>query len=216
MNTDRDRLLNEYLDGALSEDERRRVEETVSLDPSAARELAELQRLGALARQLPPSLEPSRDLWPDIAGRLQTMPRIQPVRRRPWRTALVAAMLAGAFIGGVLAARMWPGESGGAGFDTAAAPQGGVVFAEFQAARSEYAEARTTLLASLEMNRESLSPETRAVIDDNLAVINQAVADIEHALASDPSNRNLMELLVAAYDDEVGLLRQAVALPREI
>ncbi|MBX7257443.1 MAG: hypothetical protein K1Y02_13855 [Candidatus Hydrogenedentes bacterium] len=216
-NHDRERLLNDYVDDTLSEEERRHVEAVVSQDPAAAAELAALQRIVAEARELPPSIEPSRDLWAGIAVQLEALPRRQPVRRRPWRYALVAAMVAGAFIGGLVVARRNPDDA--AGPDTgilAAGGKGGVVFAEFQTARTQYSDAREALLAALETNEASLSPETRAVIDENLAVIHQAVADIEAAIAHDPGNRNLMELLVAAYDDELGLLRDAAALPREI
>lgn len=218
MNTDHDleRLFNDYVDETLSEDERRQVEAIVSRDPAAARKLAALQRIASDARRLPPSIQPSRDLWPGIASRLETGPRRQTVRRRPWRLALVAAMIAAAFVGGMIVARRTPDEAGGPAIGSPAPGTGGVVFAEFQSVRAQYTDARQTLLAALETNKSLLSPETRAVIDENLAVINQAVADIEVALARDPSNRQLMELLVAAYDDEVGLLRQAVALPKEI
>lgn len=216
MNHDRERLFNDYVDGILNEEERRNVETFVASEPSAAEDLAAIQRVVADARELPQTIEPSRDLWTGIAAQLETMPRRQTVRRRPWRLALVAAMLTGAFIGGMIVAQRSPDESAGAPRRSQTGGTGDVMFAEFQDARAQYADARQTLLASLESSKASLSPETRAVIEENLAVINQAVTDIEAALARAPGNRHLMELLVAAYDDEVGLLREAAALPKEI
>jgi hypothetical protein len=57
-----------------------------------------------------------------------------------------------------------------------------------------------------------MEEETWDAVSESLAIIEQAIQDIEAALDADPSNQELRTMLVAAYQKEVGLLRQAVLL----
>ncbi len=71
-----------------------------------------------------------------------------------------------------------------------------------------YGQARGDLLASLNRELARLSPETREDVERNLAVIRQAITDINAALEQEPDNQLLQELLVAAYREEFVIMQR--------
>ena len=81
----------------------------------------------------------------------------------------------------------------------------------------KFERARQQLSRDLDEQLESLSPETREVVEKNLAQIRQALAEINGSLADDPGNVLLQQLLMAAYQDEMAMLmevnRMAQSLP---
>ena len=85
--------------------------------------------------------------------------------------------------------------------------------AALRAMEADYGRARAELLPLLEQRRDLMSPETRMVVDRNLALIDQALKDIRAAVEKDPNNRQLMELLNQTYRQENDLMRRAAALP---
>lgn len=87
-------------------------------------------------------------------------------------------------------------------------PDTGVEFASYREIELEYASVREALREKLDEVRPNLAPETVKVVDDSLVTIDNAIKDIESALAKDPGNHGLIRSLVAVYDQEVGLLRQ--------
>lgn len=63
--------LDAYVDGTLSPSERQAFEAHLAEDPILQAALDDWQHLHDTATTLPSSIEPSRDLWPDIAARLE-------------------------------------------------------------------------------------------------------------------------------------------------
>lgn len=61
--------------------------------------------------------------------------------------------------------------------------------------------------------RSQLDPNTLAVIEKNMAVIDDAIAQCKAALRRDPASRFLMQSLNSALDTKVELLRTAASLP---
>jgi hypothetical protein len=61
--------------------------------------------------------------------------------------------------------------------------------------------------------RSQLDPATLAVIEKNLRIIDDAIAQCKEALRKDPASRFLMESLNDALDTKVQLLRTAAMLP---
>ncbi|MCC6795367.1 MAG: hypothetical protein IT366_09635 [Candidatus Hydrogenedentes bacterium] len=84
----------------------------------------------------------------------------------------------------------------------------GMEFASYREIEVEYAAVREALREKLDEVRPNLAPETIEVVDDSLVTIDNAIKEIESALAKDPGNHGLIRSLVAVYDQEVGLLRQ--------
>jgi hypothetical protein len=74
---------------------------------------------------------------------------------------------------------------------------------------SEIARLRTIV----ERRRAQLDPVTISVIERNLKVIDDAIAQCRLALAKDPASRFLMESLNNALETKVELLRTATMLP---
>ena len=92
-----DAKLNEYVDGTLATRDRASVEAHLAGCAGCRAAVAELRSLSAAAASLPRSIEPSRDLWGDIARRLGKRERRN--GKRFWRQrafsrrALAAAAL---------------------------------------------------------------------------------------------------------------------------
>jgi hypothetical protein len=74
---------------------------------------------------------------------------------------------------------------------------------------SEIARLRTIV----ERRRGQLDPLTIGVIERNLKVIDDAIAQCKLALTKDPASRFLMESLNNAFENKVQLLRTATMLP---
>lgn len=62
-------------------------------------------------------------------------------------------------------------------------------------------------------NRAQLDPRTAAIIETNLKVIDDAIAQSKAALAQDPASRFLSNQLNSALDKKLELLRTAALLP---
>lgn len=57
-----------------------------------------------------------------------------------------------------------------------------------------------------------MTPETRAVVEKNLAVIDAALVEIRSALAKDPNNRELLRMLGATRKRKIETLQLVVKL----
>ena len=72
------------------------------------------------------------------------------------------------------------------------------------------------MTARLNRELERLSPETRADVERNLAVIRQAITDINQALQQEPDNELLQELLAKAYREEVAIMQRVGNLAQQV
>jgi hypothetical protein len=151
--------------------------------------------------ELPRDVALPRNLWPDIAR------RIQPAQRRA-RRMLMAACVAGA-------AACLAGVFTWAVLRKAAAPEGLLMVAGAKAFAEpgdpKYIKARDSLQHSFRERLALLDPTTRAKIEASLAVIHQAHEDIRQALLADPSSPVLEELWQSTWHDELDLYDRVVA-----
>lgn len=212
-------LLDDYVDGALSPEEARAAQEHLASCASCAAALDELHMLLARAASLPQSIEPSRDLWAGIESRIRTAcPQTAPApplraKRIPGWAAAAAALFA------VVAGSSWfllrrPATDPVPPVRSAVA----VPLAEPAGLReieAGYAPARADLLRLIEERKDLLNPETRKVVEENIALIDQALRNIRGALEKDPDNRALMDLLRKTYRQEQELLRRTANLPAD-
>jgi anti-sigma factor RsiW len=213
-------LLDAYVDEELSPDERLRVERHLA-DCSACRETTdEIRSLVDAASKLPRGISPGRDLYPDIRNRIErheiaafadrSMP---PVRRIPWM-ALAASLLVVVIAGSTA---LWlrgdadrrPSDVAPTGEAMLARSGGG---APFDAVVREYAEAAEVLLAAIEERRDRFSPETLAVLEKNLAIIDQAIDEVRGALEAQGPSQGSTALLAAMHEQRVELLRRVARL----
>lgn len=206
-------LLDDLVDGSLSAAEAALVREHLATCRRCSDEDAELRALRAATGRLPVALEPARDLWPSIRARIafaQATERGAEARlpgRGQWITSLAAAVvvavaLAVALVSGPVGRPATPLEPGGREIVPAVA--------DVAAVGARYEVARRELQAALDSRRAQLAPETQRTIDENLAVIDAAVAQIGAALERDPGNRDLAGLLVATCERQVEVLERFV------
>lgn len=191
--------LDARADGTLAPAELAEVEHHLEGCDSCRAAAVALAGLLAEARALPRSIQPERDLWGGIVPRLRRDG--SPIRRGPVsiRPLLLAAALGGILLGG-LAAGLWL---------RAREPSA------FAATQARYAEASAALARALAAEPERLAPETQAVVGRSLAIVDQAIAEAEAALARDPGNAVLEQMLVARYEQRLGLLRRATQAGRQ-
>jgi len=162
--------------------------------------------------RLPDEVRPDYDLWPGIAGRLA--PRTVPWWRRLGQEVglggLSRPVLAVAAAALVLAvgSTLWshrqeptPPVPVVAGPITSTA-----VLVETSDAADELLRLRWELLASLEDRREQVAPETVAMVEETLAVLDAAIAQVRSALAEDPGNVYLNHMLADEYRREAAVL----------
>jgi hypothetical protein len=71
----------------------------------------------------------------------------------------------------------------------------------------------TRLRAIVQQRRSQLDPATVSIIERNLKVIDDAIAQCRSALAKDPASRFLMESLNNALETKLELMRTAAMLP---
>jgi hypothetical protein len=171
-------------------------------------------------RDLPQALEPPRDLWPQIAARLEPVAAAPQVRRPAGRPQLrwlaAAAMVASVAVGVWIGRSMLPASGVPAGsLAHTNPPASATSLAAFDAPTAldaayvtdpRYREQRAALLRSLEARIASLPPPTRDKVLASLATIQHAKQDLEEALGKDPGNALLQELLVNTYQDEMRVL----------
>jgi hypothetical protein len=81
---------------------------------------------------------------------------------------------------------------------------------------SEYQMARTSLKAQMDKELAKLSPEARAGVEQNLAVIREAILQINAALEREPGNALLHELLLKTYREELDVMRKVGGLTQDV
>jgi hypothetical protein len=76
----------------------------------------------------------------------------------------------------------------------------------------DYQAAANALLGALQARKAGLAPDTLASVERNLAVIDEALAEVRRALEKDPENPELNRMLVATHRKKVDVLRRVVKL----
>jgi hypothetical protein len=213
--------LSEYLDGELDNTERAALEAHLETCGHCYATLADLRQVVARAKTLE-DREPAKDLWAGIrAGLTSDAPiplrRDRLVRRRFTFTApqLLAASIALVLMSGGgmwLAFRPRAQPSPIAQQETLSPGQSNRNVARWRV-QSDMAIAE--LQDALTVNESKLDTATVRIVRENLAVIDRAIAQAQHALRRDPGNTYLNLHLAKAMRQKIELLRRANALAGE-
>ena len=217
--------LSDYLDDELSAAERASVEAHLAECAECARTLASLRRIAAEASSLPPR-PPENDLWSGIAARTVQRRRVSFTIPQLAAASLLLAALSGGAVVLVLGSNGRSQTAQDQGTTTPAAddsqPFRGSVSAELgsdtglanvvNVADAQYDEAVAELERALEEGRGRLDATTISVVEQNLSIIDLAIAEARGALMSDPSNGFLSGHLIEARRRKLDLLRRAAAL----
>ena len=161
------------------------------------------ERIDAALASLPREMHPARDLWPDIESRLE--PRL---RRGTWAWQAAAAIALVA-VSSLITASLVRRADTPVVRTNAPVAQAHVTKAAFGPSYSlnaEYDKARGQLATDLEQRLAGMPPSARHKLEANLAEMHRAAAEINAALARQPGDPLLEELLLNTYQDELGVL----------
>ncbi len=221
--------LAEYLDDDLDAATHERLERHAQSCAECGALIGDLRRLRADAQALP-AIAPSRDLWAGIAERIETPvvelnnthgpAAIRSVwrRRTTWMglaaaaalivvTATVTRQLTTRSMAEQVAARTAAPVRAGTETGT------GMTSVANRLPEQKYDDEIARLRAVLDARRPLLDSATVVVVEHNLAVIDEAIAQCTQALRRDPASQYLIESLHDELDTKVQLLRTAAALP---
>lgn len=175
-------------------------------------ELERNDELIAAAGKLPAGISPERDLWPGIAEAIA-----QPQRSR-WMPLLAQAAAVVLLIGA---------SSGITYISVKTGPvQAPVMMTDLHFERaafgtehtlgSVYRSAQGGYQSQLADELDRLSAEDRAEVEANLAMIKDAIAEINQALDDNPDNVLLQELLLRSYREQHTLMRRVGSLSQHM
>jgi hypothetical protein len=210
-----DDLLDDYVDGARASDRSGDLKLAAFEEHLAGCErcqalVADFTSIRRTASVLEDYVPPPR-LWARIASSIEEE-QGQPWWQRSlgnafsaWVPVAVAASLALLIAGATWIAWRVPVEAPQQATDAAA--DSPAVPAE-----QHYDEAIADLQQLAESQNAGLDPQTRAVLKQNLAVIDRAISESRAALAEEPASALAQESLLDALDTKVVLLQDTVAL----
>jgi len=227
-----DSLLQDFREGLLDPKDAGEVREHLDACAQCREELAVLTELLGDLGDLPAEAQPSRDLWPQIAWRMDGVetqdstpsdvemtgaadsgePRQvrSSVRRRfslpAWQ--LAAASIALMVISGGTVWAFLSGKTEGGG-PMGTVPRSSAQLVSWEDAYGGYDQAVADLESVLERGREVLDPETVQVLEENLRAIDEAIQEAGDALIQDPASTVLQRFLADNFRKKMDLLRQA-------
>lgn len=200
-------------DGTIAADREAAVRAHLLMCAECADDVARLEQLTMRARHLEDPTTDLAELWPGIRSRIEnaklvTLAPDSPARRwrRPRPMVMMAALVA------VLVLAVWLGARTRLAPNRAPSAQAtgdtsrSVVFVS-DSVRA-YEEEAKILLDRLELTRSGLEPGAAAAIDKDLAVIDSAIAELQTAIARDPRNAALQQLLATSYRQKVEVLKR--------
>ena len=166
------------------------------------------EALDAQLARLPREVAPRRDLWPEIAARLQDDEAADAPREVRYARTLWWQLGAAVVLVTVSSLTTWfvMNRENTASEHMAAVE---LVQHELGAERflpAGYVKARLELSAAYDESLARLSPATRHVVETNLRDIERSLKEIGDALARDPGNATLQQLLLAASTQELQYL----------
>ena len=175
-------------------------------------------QLDARLGELPLEVAPGRDLWPDIAARIagQAQPVASTTRRAAWlwqaaaavvlvagSSLLTASLLDRSVLMQQSAVPVTPANSVAASDAAVAMP---AAFGPAGQLDPEYVAARRQLTQMLDQRIAALPTSARAKLEFNLGEMRRAADEINAALAEQPGDPLLEELLLKTYQDELAVL----------
>ena len=184
---------------------------------------AEITRLNALlsrAKALPTTIEPPPEVWPLVAERI-----LQPATPRDWNSAtyirrwpawgwLAAAALLLVSISSLVTSLV-VGRRQAPSAVTAVSGQadsGDAALVALSRREEGFRDAADELWATVNAGRDQLSPETIATVERSVVLIDVAIREAREALANDPNNPVISDMLSGSYQRKVDLLKRATEL----
>ncbi len=219
-------LLDDYVTGDLPEDVRGPVADHIAACEICRTEVEGLKGILARAAELPKSIDPPAGAWLDIRAAIERDKeavaadngvKSREFWRQPYLLAAAAVLVAILSSGGTalyMSSRSVNGNASGApesGVGEAGTP---ATFAAFAIEENNYLRNVAVLQDLLDKQEPSLAPETVAQLKSSLHTIDEAILEARNALARDPANKMLIEMLSGTYRQKVDLLRRTTEMTR--
>jgi anti-sigma factor RsiW len=229
--------IQELIDGTIGAIRRAELERHLATCAECRSFLADMQAIRDTADSLEP-IEPPAGVWLQIAGRLRQEGRVQsppvPQASRAPRFAMLAiaaslVLVVGVAIGLLVTQYRSPNQPAAAP-PVAQAPGNPSqdvavesVEAEFRLAEQHYQNAIAKLEQAARLDQaasgrdqNTLDPQTAAMLQKNLQVIDQAIAESRAALQAEPLSASARDSLFEALKRKVALLQDTIALMNEM
>jgi hypothetical protein len=166
----------------------------------------------ARARGLSTEISPQEDLWPGIEAAI-TRPRVSRWTPRFAQAAAVVLLI------GASSGLTWLTTKDQ--IQVIEVVPAGLIFEQASfggryALGVGYQEAHRDLEAQLEVELQRLSPEAREEVEISLAMIRGAIGQINEALAEEPDNPLLQELLLQTYREELAFMQRVGGLTQHV
>jgi anti-sigma-K factor RskA len=218
-------LLDDYVTGELTEDARGPVADHIAACAICGAEVESLKGILARAADLPKSIEPPADAWLNIRAAIEREKEVfatshetsESFWRRPYVMAAAVVLVAILSSGGT--ALYLNSRGAGADFSRVAASNTGTsatpaTFVAFTIEENTYLRNVAVLQDLLDQQEASLAPETVAQLKASLRTIDEAILEARSALARDPANKMLIEMLSGTYRQKMDLMRRTAEMTR--
>ena len=203
--------LGDLIDGRLPAAEERAIDSHLAVCDGCSARRDRLEALVGAAHALRDEIEPPVGVWDDVRERIA--PRPITLRARHWSLLAAAAVILIALSSTVTVHVV--GRPTVVVVEPRISPATNASFTLPPIARSidaDYAGAIHELSETLAERRTQLDPATVAKVEASLRVIDLAIEEARRALAADPADPTLPDLLAGHYERKVELLRRANAL----
>lgn len=235
--------VHELVDGTIGPIRRAELESHLGGCTDCRTLVRDLDAIRRTAASLDP-IDPPARVWLQVAGRLRQEGRVQPLPGTPARSARHGALLAiaaallmavGASLAMLVSRLATPDTTSPPAASEAAASSGGNATAgatvqdvetEFRLAEQHYQNAIAKLEQAAELDRAvagqssgdqaMLDPQTAAMLQKNLQVIDEAIDESRAALRAEPQSAAARDSLFDALKRKVALLQDSIALMNEM
>ena len=199
-------------DGSLPPDRRADAESHVAECADCAGDVARLHSLMTRLQQLPDTPHTELDaLWPAIRSRIERGKVVSlgaASTTRGWRARLQPMVIIAGVAAAVVLAFTLGRQSRSSVDDIVARGNPSAPIVSIADSSRVYQEEVRSLLEELELRRSMMRPATAASVDRDLRIIDGAIDELTDALAHDPNNPALRQLLAASYRQKRDLLKQ--------
>jgi anti-sigma-K factor RskA len=218
-------LLDDYVTGELTEDARGPVADHIAACAICGAEVESLKGILARAAELPKSVEPPAEAWANIRAAIERDKQAVgadhgATRRDRWRPyALAAAIVLAAVLSSGGTALYLNSRNAGADSSRPAANSDSsgatpATLVAFTIEENTYLRNVAVLQDLLDRQESLLAPETVAQLKASLRTIDEAILEARNALARDPANKMLIEMLSGTYRQKMDLMRRTAEMTR--
>ena len=218
-------LLDDYVTSELTEDARGPVADHIAACAVCAAEVESLKGILARAADLPKSIEPPPEAWLNIRASIKRdneavathRETSESYWRRPYMLAAAVVLVAALSSGGTaLYLNSRNAESATARATASDAANGATpaTFVAFTIEENNYLRNVAVLQDLLDQQEASLAPETVAQLKASLRTIDEAILEARNALARDPANKMLIQMLSGNYRQKMDLMRRTAEMTR--